>query len=85
MSTTVDHIEDEKEKDRTRCRDILMRDKCLDFIVKFGLVFAISVFCMIRVIQIDDETRSAVYVNILSGVIGFFLPSPTQARNRNHN
>ncbi len=65
-------------KEQTR---MCMDTPCWDFIIKFGMILLISIFCMIRVIQLNDETKAGVYINILSGVIGYFLPSPVARRN----
>ena len=64
-------------KEQTRgCMEI----RCWDFIIKFGMILLISLFCMVRIVQLNDETKAGVYINILSGVIGYFLPSPVARR-----
>jgi len=80
---------DKAEMEQTRSHLYVMKEqtkgclevRCWDFIIKFGMILLISIFCMVRVIQLNDETKAGVYINILSGVIGYFLPSPVARRS----
>ena len=78
----------ERKKEVTKSHLNLMKEQtrfcldtaCWDFLIKFGMILLISIFCMVRIIQLNDETKAGVYINILSGVIGYFLPSPVAYR-----
>ena len=50
--------------------------RCLDYMAKYSVSLLVLFFCFIQVIRHNDVSDSVVYLNIISAILGYYIPAP---------
>lgn len=81
MTKTPSEREFERENFYTCCSGNTTDKRVIEYFTKFSVCFIVLLFCIVQLIRLGgDCTADHLYGNILSMILGVFLPSPVITR-----